>query len=63
MNYKQMSENLDVVISQLQSGDVSLDDAVEKYKEASQLIKKMQTYLEKTENKIKKIKADFQADK
>lgn len=59
MNYKQMSDKLDKVIDQLQNGNIELDETIQRYEEASKIIKKMQKYLNESENKIKKIKADL----
>lgn len=56
-SYKHLSEELANIIAWFEGGDVDLDEAVEKYEKAEELMKSMQTYLKTTENKIKKISA------
>lgn len=57
--YQEMSNQLDSLIAQLQSGELDVDDAIKKYEQASKLIAKMEAYLQTAENKIEKIKASF----
>lgn len=55
-----MSDQLDVLMSELKSGDLDIDEAISKYQEAQKLINKMKKYLEVAENKVTKIKAEIE---
>jgi exodeoxyribonuclease VII small subunit len=57
--YKQMAAELDALMQDLQSDNLDIDEAVRVYEQASKLIGQMEAYLQKTENKITKIKADL----
>ncbi len=53
--YKQLSKELDLIMQELQSGEVAIDASIDKYKQASVLIKKMEEQLAKAKVEIKKI--------
>jgi len=55
--YRQMSEELAELMAWFESEEVDLDEAVNKYKQAMDLIAQMEAYLKSAENKIKKISA------
>jgi exodeoxyribonuclease VII small subunit len=57
--YKEMAAELDAFMQDLQSDNLDVDEAVKVYESASKLISQMEAYLQKTENKITKIKADL----
>lgn len=50
-----MSEQLNEVLEQLQSPDVSIDQAIVLHQKGTQLIKDMQEYLKTAENQITKL--------
>lgn len=54
-SYAQLSEELSAIIAWFESGEVDLDEALIKYKQAAELIEKLEDYLKKTENKIERI--------
>ena len=54
--YQTLRIQLDEVIARLQSPDCDVDEAVELYEKAVALTAKLETYLEKAENKVKKVK-------
>ncbi len=57
--YTQMSKELDAIIEWFESDKVNLEEAIDKYEEATRLLKLMEEYLNKAENKIKKIEMNF----
>lgn len=62
VSYRELSDKLEQVMLQLQSGDLSLDEAIKQYEVGAKLITQMQTELQKAENKIEKIKAGLGKD-
>ncbi len=58
-SYESMNTELEEIIQLLQSGDLSLDDAVKKYERSNELIFKLEKHLESVQNKITKIKANL----
>lgn len=57
--YQQMTDELNGLIEWFESDQVDLDLAVDKYEQAMRLLKDMETYLQTTENKVKKIALQF----
>lgn len=60
-DYKKLSEELDEVLAKLQSADLDVDEAVAAYERGMAIAKQLETYLKQAENKVTKIKADWQA--
>lgn len=60
--YQQLSGELNRLIDWFESDAVNLDDAVEKYEQAMELLKQMEDHLKTAENKVKKISVKFDAD-
>jgi exodeoxyribonuclease VII small subunit len=56
-NYSQMSLELDEILLWFESGEVDLDEALNKYQQALKLIDEMESYLKTAQNKIQKISA------
>lgn len=59
VDYAKLSEELDEIISSMQSGDVDVDQAVKKYERGMEIAKQLEQYLQEAENKVKKVKASF----
>lgn len=57
--YQKMADELSVLVEWFESDQVDLDQAVDKYQQAMELLKEMEDYLKTAENKVLKIKADF----
>lgn len=55
MKFEDYIQKLEQIIEELESGDVSLDDSIEKYKEALSLIAKASEVLNEAEGKIKRV--------
>jgi exodeoxyribonuclease VII small subunit len=58
-NYKQMADELAGLIEWFDGSNFNLDEAVVKYEQAMRLLDEMEKYLEKSQNKIKKISVEF----
>jgi exodeoxyribonuclease VII small subunit len=51
-NYKAMTQELQVLLADMQAEDLDVDDAIKKYERGQQLITELEEYLETAENKI-----------
>lgn len=60
--YQQMADQLDELIQWFESDQVNLDEAVAKYEQAMELLKRMEDFLKDAENKVKKIAVRFDGD-
>lgn len=54
-----MQDELSKLIEWFESDETNLDEAVEKYELAMQLLKQMEHHLNTAENKVKKIELNF----
>lgn len=54
-NYKQLRQELDEIVAELESDSLDIDDAVSYYQKAQELIAETEKYLNDTKAKIKKI--------
>lgn len=57
-SYKQLSQELDELLAWFDSGEIDVEQALEKYQQALKVLKHMGTKLKAAENKVKKIKLD-----
>ena len=55
LSFEEKLEKLESIVKELESGEVPLDDAINKYTEAMKLIKECDLELKDTEEKISKI--------
>lgn len=58
--YKELADELDDILVELQQADLDVDVAVKKYERGLELIKELETYLGEAENKVSRLKAKFQ---
>lgn len=61
-SYQQMTEELSQLVDWFESDLVNLDEAVEKYEQAMDLLNQMEIYLKTAKNKVKKIAAKFESE-
>jgi exodeoxyribonuclease VII small subunit len=62
IDYKELSAELDEVLAKLQSAtDLDVDEAVKAYERGMEIAKELESYLKEAENKVTKIKADWEA--
>jgi len=52
-SFEEAIEKLEQIVSGIESGEVSLEESIEKYAEGMKLIKSCREILDKAENKIK----------
>lgn len=55
IDYKELNARLNEILHTMQSSDITVDEAVALHTEGQEIIKKLQTYLEKTEAHIMQI--------
>lgn len=48
--YRELKQQLDSILSKLESGDLDIDEASQLYEEGSLVIKKLEKYLDATKN-------------
>lgn len=53
--YKHLQAALDDVLSQLQSAELDIDNALELYKQGQKLIKELEAYLKTAKNEIDRL--------
>lgn len=55
-NYETKYKELELILESLQSGELSLDEAVDQYKRSQKLIEELEQHLKTARNRITKIK-------
>jgi len=63
VNYSEAIEELETIVAEIESDDISVDDLSEKVKRASELIRICKDVLYKTESEVNKVLKDMQEDK
>lgn len=58
LNFEESLEKLEEIVSKLENGDVPLDDAIDEFNNAMQLVKICENKLSKAEESIAKIVQD-----
>lgn len=61
-SYQQMADELNGLIEWFESDSVNLDEAVDKYEQAIDLLAEMESFLKTAENKVKKIALKFDSE-
>lgn len=56
INYHKLNEELDIILNELQSGELNIDEAVKKYEHGMKIVSELETYLKTAKNKVIKIK-------
>lgn len=59
MNYHKLNEELDEILSELQSGELDIDEAAKKYERGQKIVAELETYLISAKNKVSKIKVNL----
>lgn len=59
-DYRELSQELDAVLADLQTADLDIDEAVKKYERGMAIVKELEAYLKTAENKVTKIKVSFE---
>lgn len=61
-NYKELSQELDSILAELQQDDLDVDKALEYYQRGLELARQLENYLSEAENQIRDIKSKFTAE-
>jgi exodeoxyribonuclease VII small subunit len=59
-DYRTLSQELDTILARLQSGELSIDEAMPAYERGMKLVKELEAYLQDAENRITKLQATLQ---
>lgn len=54
-DYKALHEELDTLLDQLQTGELSIEEALKAYERGQAIIVELQKYLKQAENKVRKL--------
>lgn len=60
IDYQGLSSELEQILERLQSGELSIDEAMPAYERGMQLIKELEAYLKTAENRVTEIQAKLQ---
>lgn len=60
VDYRKLNDELDEILERLQSGELSIDEAVPAYERGMQLVKELEAYLQSAENRITEVQAKLQ---
>lgn len=61
-NFESNLINLEKIVSELESGQLSLEESLEKYKKGIDLVKKCNTIIENAEKKVHKLTEDIKTN-
>lgn len=53
--YKQLSEELEIIVEKLQSNNLDVDQTINEYQRGVEIINQLEKYLKTAQNKISKI--------
>lgn len=59
INYRQLTEELETILNDMQSGELDIDEAIKQYERGMMLVVQLQSYLKQAENKVIKVKQSF----
>jgi exodeoxyribonuclease VII small subunit len=55
LGYKELNNELDDILDQLQNSETDIDEALELYKRGQKVAKELEQYLKTAENSVKKL--------
>ena len=61
-NFESNLINLDKIVSELESGQLSLEESLEKYKKGIDLVKKCNTIIENAEKEVQRLTEDIKTN-
>lgn len=61
-NFESNLINLEKIVSELESGQLSLEESLEKYKKGIDLVKKCNTIIENSEKEVHKLTEDIKTN-
>lgn len=60
VDYKALQDELDEILSRLQSGELSIDQAMPAYERGLKLVQELESYLKTAQNRVTKLQAKLQ---
>lgn len=60
VDYQSLNDELEAILAKLQSGDISIDEAMPAYERGVKLVAELEAYLETAENKVVELQAKLQ---
>ena len=54
-NYQELNAQLEAILSQLENGQLDVDEAIKQYEKGMEIVKELEKYLKTAENKVKKV--------
>ena len=60
VDYRKLNDELDAILERLQSGELSIDEAMPAYERGMQLVKELEAYLQQADNRITELQAKLQ---
>jgi exodeoxyribonuclease VII, small subunit len=61
-NFESNLNNLEKIVSELESGQLSLEESLEKYKKGIDLVKKCNTIIENAEKEVQRLTEDIKTN-
>ncbi len=61
-NFESNLINLEKIVSELESGNLSLEESLEKYKKGIELVKKCNTIIENAEKEVQKLTEEIKTN-
>jgi exodeoxyribonuclease VII small subunit len=55
-DYQTLNNELETILSELESGTLPVDDAIKRYERGMDITKELQAYLKTVENQVKRVK-------
>lgn len=59
VNYKALRTELETIMAKLDDDQLDVDEVTNLYQRGMEIVKELEDYLKKAENKVQKVKADF----
>lgn len=60
VDYQEMNDELQTILDKLQSGELSIDEAMPAYERGLTLVKELETYLKSAQNRVSELQAKLQ---
>lgn len=60
-DYRTLNDELEAILARLQSGDITIDEALPAYEQGMKLIKQLEQHLKTAENRVTELQAQQEA--
>lgn len=55
LDYRALNNELETILSDLETNDLEIDEAIKQYQRGTEIVTQLQEYLKIAENKVKKV--------